>query len=102
MNKFRQNILDELDDAYRKYDDTPDHIIVSTERFKSLQNNNRIERMRPRHEVRLTTGRTGSCGYMGMVLWKSCALDDRGSDALLLSNEVFESIFNIYDEPKLF
>lgn len=78
MSDFRERLLDALNDSYEKYDgDTPDHIIVSESVYADLSAEN-VDHFPLSGE-----------GYLGMTLWHSAALDERGKDALLLSDEVF-------------
>lgn len=87
MSDFRANVLAEItkisNDENKKRWDT-DHIIVSE---------------RVWHEELPAFVREKGWPYLGMNIWKSSVLDKRDKDALLMTDEVFNTIFS---EPKPF
>lgn len=87
---LREGVLDAMDVGHRRSDgSTPDHIIVSNEIWCDMKAKNRFERLRYNDSPKR---RAVSTGYIGMRVWPSRALDDRGLDALLLSEEAFLSM----------
>lgn len=80
MSDFRANVMAEIvkiNDSNKKQWDT-DHIIVSE---------------RVWHEDLPGSVREKDWQYLGMNVWKSSVLDKRDKDALLMTDEVFNTIF---------
>jgi hypothetical protein len=86
FKEFRQLVLQEQDDAWEEFDGaTPDHIIFSEEIYRWLEENNRFQKVDDDTPPRRP-------GYLGMKVWYSNSLDERGNAALLVSSSVFHEI----------
>lgn len=89
MSRLRRALLDGIDEVHREYDGrTPDHAILP----RSMKDDVKLETLGHDREYEVT--RVKGKGLMGMQVWFSGALDERGKIALLLSDEVFIQIFN--------
>lgn len=94
FGEFRREVLDEQDEVWEEYDgETPDHLIVSQEIYSELEGWNRLEPLSDKSHPRRP-------GYLGMKVWYSRALDERGKKALLISDEVFEQIVTRAEDYK--
>ena len=84
--------MDELDVVNERADgSTTDHIIVSRAVWRDMEMHNRFEKIGSTDIP--NRRRTEVYGFMGMRVWQSGALDRREKDALLLSEEVFDQLF---------
>jgi len=91
MNPLRAAVMDEIDEVHKMTDgSTPDHIIVSEAIWRDMKTKKRFEKI---GSTDIPKRRRQAFGFMGMRVWKSGALDRRDKDALLLSEEVFASVF---------
>lgn len=81
--KLRSAMLDAVDEVHIETDgETPDHLIVSEEVWNLLEEKRRFEELEDNSNPKRP-------GYLGMKVWYSRTLDERGKVALLLSDQAF-------------
>lgn len=88
MSDLRRLLLDGVDEVHREHDgDTPDHAILP----RSMEDDVKLEKLDPEREFLVTAEKHR--GLIGMQVWFSKALDERGKIALLMSDEAFSKLF---------
>jgi len=88
VKELRRVLLDGIDEVHKEYDgETPEHVILP----QSIESDVRLEVLADSREY--SVSRVHGKGLLGMQVWFSSALDERGKTALLLSDEVFSQLF---------
>jgi len=89
VSELREVLLDGIDEVHEAYDgETPDHAILP----RSMADEVRLEQLDRDREFLVTAEKHR--GLIGMQVWFSGALDERGKMALLVSDEVMAELFD--------
>lgn len=86
-------VLDELDDAYDEYSDTPDVMVVSYEQWEVMAENNSFENLNKEQSNDYPYANEHR-GFLGMYVIRSSAVSNHGKVGLLLSREAFKDLFD--------
>lgn len=79
-------MLDEMDLAFDITDgEVPDHLIVSEEVWNRMAENNKFEKL-------ADSSNPNRPGFLGMRVWYSRTLDERGKVGLLMSDQAFRAM----------
>lgn len=83
---LRKEVLDEMDIVYSMTEGkVPDHLIVSETVWNEMEENSKFEQLSDDSNPKRP-------GFLGMRVWYSRALDERGAVGLLMSEQAFRAM----------